>query len=371
MSTQISLAGALLPAGLYKALEPKLEDTLFPQKAIERAEDRMRASAQLIINLVLETAKVFETGQLKKESDPNPGDGGCQLRAVIQYGHYYSPAVRTEALALKKEAEAAKKALQQRNQKPGNESSTAFFNRCIETLVVSPEMLYQLRCHLLTVTKVKDHITEDGVLVTKTDFGRLVVLSPKADKIDDISRPFRKAIVDNAAIDLARESIARLNIPKELIMGTKPIACLLPSMKACLKMLKEANAPVVFKSIVKEGKPFYLHFAATQGKLVRVPAGKLDPSAALIVVEGVTKLKEEELAKLIDEAGFEELLLACSASEAPFNGKTTLDDVKVPEVRKEIEAYRQFAEKLGCAKDKNPVVYIDHVFCNTVKAEAI
>ncbi len=67
-------------------LEYSLCSALFPETVIEYVGNKdnkcIYAVATLAANCVLRAAEALEKGDLRK-IDPNPGDGGCQMRGFL------------------------------------------------------------------------------------------------------------------------------------------------------------------------------------------------------------------------------------------------------------------------------------------------
>jgi hypothetical protein len=68
----------------------------------------MTSVARLIVNLLKKTVLTIERGNIK-ELDANPGDKGCQMRAVLLREFLLSPEVSEELQRLKKSTKAIEK----------------------------------------------------------------------------------------------------------------------------------------------------------------------------------------------------------------------------------------------------------------------
>ena len=71
----------------------------------------------------------------------------------------------------------------------------------------------------------------------------------------------------------------------------------------------------------------------------------------------------------VQEIGFSRLILVCTAQEEPYEHGSTLDSVTDPEARAEIESHIKMASEIDCVKDKNPLLLMDHIFCNSLQEE--
>nr|NGX38117.1 hypothetical protein [Chlamydiota bacterium] len=121
-------------------------------------ERKKVAGNTLMTNLVKRATRAFLSNNMRA-FDGNPGDEACQLQARQLYQLLQSPDVIDEV----------KKVEQNIKQ--------------IDTLCVSDDFLYILRCYLLTVTKIKDRVEENGIIVTKTEFNRISVLSKRINNL--------------------------------------------------------------------------------------------------------------------------------------------------------------------------------------------
>jgi hypothetical protein len=148
MSTQkISVASALLPPLLLiELLQTPVEES--PQVT----EKKMLSVATLIVKLMRGTLLSIGRHNIR-ELDANPGDKGCQMRAVILRQLILSPGVCDELKRVDEIIERLETVLNQRKSKPDGDSSAQFFQRHILPLEVSVDMLYLIYCKLLTVTK--------------------------------------------------------------------------------------------------------------------------------------------------------------------------------------------------------------------------
>lgn len=71
-----------LESSLYNALFPEDVITYIENETIPERNKCICGVAILAINCVLRTAEALESGNLRKV-DPNPGDGGCQMRGYL------------------------------------------------------------------------------------------------------------------------------------------------------------------------------------------------------------------------------------------------------------------------------------------------
>ncbi|HEY5234652.1 MAG TPA: hypothetical protein VIJ14_00620, partial [Rhabdochlamydiaceae bacterium] len=125
MSTQkISVASALLPPLLIEQLQ-------VPADNWQICEQKMLSVSTLIVKLIRGTILSVERKNIR-ELDANPGDKGCQLRAVILKELVLSPSVNDELTELDKRVMSIEKIVQKRKTGAlGDVSSCTFFQKHI------------------------------------------------------------------------------------------------------------------------------------------------------------------------------------------------------------------------------------------------
>jgi hypothetical protein len=176
-----------------------LVESLFGSKVehIRESEGLMCKTALLMAGIFLGrggkstgVCNALERG-LFKEFDANPGDGGCQLRALA-LRDISNRDLSEECKALKAEIEKIRGAVTARynSHKEPEESSSIFFDREIRSIQISPEMDYLMHCHLLQVLRSPYQTLASGVVMTKTEMHKLTLFHPAADKIESDVRRF-------------------------------------------------------------------------------------------------------------------------------------------------------------------------------------
>jgi hypothetical protein len=387
---QIRVVDALLPPQL-------LERILRPAPPVfqEDQERTMAAVATLIVKLVLETGDSIQKRAIKL-LDANPGDKGCQLRAVLLKNFILSPTIADEVVSLKTRISTVQKALQVRcsilgSSKSPQGTAAQFFEHHLYPLMASKEVIYLLSCRLLTVVKTPSHVEANGVIVTKTSIDLLSKLSPKISSIEDRTH-FREEIVCNAAVKVSVDSLAfiqqesrKLKVSPLLhrmlsvVRQNKPqgnykpksFGCQVSEMQMVLTLLREQEAFIAIKTIVKQGNPQHLFLKPSSPgqEFSPVDIENVPKETLLVVFEGVLGVPIEALTTRVAAIGFSNLILACTAQEEPFEHGSTLEDVHDLEARSEIETLRKLAEEIGCVKGKNPLLLLDHVYCNSLQEE--
>lgn len=385
VSSQTGIASSLL---LSEFLNSILEGKV--------AEKPMLAAANLIVNTALGAIKALTNGELKR-LDPNPGDGGCQMRAYLLFLWIKRGVLIQEADSLEKKMKAIFQSVNTRNaleygrgRKKPEGPSQQFFKKQFEEIAISKEMLFLLQCHLLAVTRQPYARLPSGIVMTRTEVSLLSLLSKK---IDCVPLKERWKITEKAQEELSAASVAFLRDEagaltsfgkeeKEHLLQMlspemtkvftpdpkflpKTFGCLFYECKAVLYRLREEEGLVCFKSIVTEGKPFHLFFQSDKPgeefSLVSEEAIQGYPSTTLLVVfEGVTALDKENCAVAISSIGFTTLFLSEGAIEAQYERTSTIEDVKDQTAKEEILSYRALT---------GSVIVLDHIYCNTLFQE--
>jgi hypothetical protein len=375
----IRVIDTILRPELIKSLQAPEED-----ESKSQHEKRMVSVATLIVNLMKDTIIKIQKHQIR-ELDANPGDLGCQKRALHLRKILMQPAVLAELKELDKSIKALDALMQTRRTRPGADPTAVFFEKHIAPIQVSPEMMYLLECRLLTVTKVKDHVEPTGVVVTKLDYG---VLRNLSSNLDCIKYGLREKIISEAAVRMSEKSIALLQEEGKMrtispllermlntVRQNKPshpykpksFGCILYEMQMILIILREQQALIAIKTVVPKGKPqmIFLRPPAPGEDFRVVDIAALPKTELVVVFEGVVQegLSLQELGARVEQIGFTRLILACSAMAAPFEHGSTLEDVDDLEARAEIAAHRSIAREIG------PLIELDHIFCNSIQEE--
>ncbi len=398
MSTRIEMRGVqtLLPRSLIDHIREAKPET---EPALQALDKQMTTAATLVIKLILNLIKQVQQNKLR-ELDCNPGDAGCQMRATIIPFLLTSTTVLEELSQLEITAKEISFVLQKRRsglsnymQLKFNDPTAQFFEKhLIERLRLSKEVCYLLDCRMLKVTKVIDHIEPNGVIVTKTSIDQL----SKLCDVNGLPHEYRNQLVQKAAARISEDSLSymreiasRLNMSAlvqrvlQVVRQNKPggnivpksFGCLFHEMQVMLTHLCEEEALIAIKAVVKEGKsPYFFLKPPGPGKefaLIDDQTVQCLPDKNIRIFEGViaSSLTNTAFASKVQEIGFSRLILICAAQESPFEHGSILEDVQDHEARAEIERYRKMAPEVGCVKGQNPLLLLDHVFCNNLQDE--
>ena len=382
MSTQkISVASALLPPLLIEQLQ-------MPADNWQICEQKMLSVSTLIVKLIRGTILSVERKHIR-ELDANPGDKGCQLRAVILKELVLSSSVKDELTELDKTVKSIEKIVQGRKTGAlGEVSSCTFFQKHILPIEVSVDLLYLIYCKLLMVTKVKNNVLTNGIIVTRLDHTKLSTLSKT---IRCVGNEVCKQIIDDASANLSESSLTGIQSMSRKMQVSplllrmlldvrkikkgdykpKSFGCQFYEVQMVLTRLRQQEAVIAIKTVVSEGTPQLL--------LLKPPAPgeefrfveDVPKDTLLVVFEGVLQkgLSIDAFRAKVQEIGFSRLILVCTAQEEPYEHGSTLDSVKDIEARAEIESYIKMASVIDCIKDQNPLLLMDHIFCNSLQQE--
>ena len=383
-----SLLSSLIPRSVVEGLLTEKEDD-------NLGESAMCAVALLIVNIILGTIKVRKANNFKS-LDANPGDKGCQSRALV-LRKLTRMDLEAEYATLNKNAQEIKKLVNTRKSSPKEQQKCPphkFFCNHFEALTISKEIEYLLHCYLSTILRKPYQTLSNGVVMTKSDTGQLKVLSEKITILDISMR--RKIVEENqktlsvlsvAAMRIAAAEVSTLGPEEKNLMMTmlspehthlftpnfelyepKAFVCQFYGVKTLLIRLREEHALVCLKSIVVTGKASYLLLqSSVSGEEFELLPDEtytvLSQMTAVVVFEAVVNVEKEKAKKLLIEQGFTTIMLSEAAIAEPYEPKSSLDDVKVPEAVAEITCYTEKRAEWGDA------IALDHIYLSTLGAE--
>lgn len=386
----VSLVESFLPAPLVGKLQAS-------EKPV--SEKGMSTLSIVIVNLVLQTIEAMR----KKNYilfDGNPGDDGCQCRA-LELRRLFQLDLGGESSALEKSVSQVKRCVMQRkdNQKEQKKCSpNAFFQGLLGQMKISKEMEFLLHCYLSKVFRTPYKQEKNGVIRTRSEVSKFTCLSKYERAIDLLGFKTRQRILELNQQALSKLSVESMRISacqttllrdeeKQLMPSMlseanthlfspdpesylpKYFGCLFYEVKTLLVCLKEEGGLVGLKSIVPQGEtPFLV--------LLKPPAKNeefcvldtdaftcLDEKMPLVVFEAVVKRSKEKTIEALQTRGFTEIILVEATKAPPYEPKSTLADIQSAEARKEINTY----EVLG--KNQEGLFELDHIYCNSLGAE--
>ncbi len=369
-------SGIVLPCILPQCIDEKLVN-----------EGPMRAISILTTKVVLGAIRALEDGQLK-QLDPNPGDGGCQLRGYLLYKFQSDETLFEEARNVKERFEEIEKNVLARSNKRKNDAEARdFFVTQFGDLNFSKRLEFVFQCFLLQVTRTptEDSPDPEGVIKTVTASGKLVDLCGRLGKLKNYVTQVSSKVTNYAqskiseySIELMQEEAERLENAFDLDMlsvkrvyqpdkkySPKTIGLLFYQNKAILSLLRKQQGLICVKSIVPpQGaeRPFLLFFRSKEPGAEFFHVEKPEENAPVVVFEGVVEGNNREaLLRAIEEKGLTDLLLREGAIEPPIGPRSKLEDIENVQAREEINCYRKRADKR--------ILKLDHVYCNRVKNE--
>lgn len=334
--------------------------------------------------------KAYEEGDAKA-FDPNPGDAQCQSRGYLLYQIFPDKQVASAFKGLSSCSERINKLMCSKR----TDTQAVFFDTHFSPIQLSADVAYLLGCYVAATVRVPHHQEESGVVVTCTNIGRLSVFAKKIN--ERMEKSHREKMVDHIkekvcfqSLSYMREAIAKTSLvfAKEQLLlvrmyseqqvilysesdkySRKPFVCQFFALQGVTLRIRDEQMLVAFKSIVKEGKPFYLFYRSQNpgSEVMPVSDDELKQRPAeqpIVVYEGVNKLpSQQELARAIEKIGFTTILLANASGFAPYHSKSTLEDLKDPEAKQTILAYKERAKEIG------EVIEFDHIYANTLGKE--
>lgn len=403
MSAAIALSAAgsacAEVAAKCKADSPRLLlSTLVSEKlaalaAVSLPTQKGLALATYLSSVIVSAFKAYANVQVFA-FDANPGDGGCQLRALILRELFsQKEKLLPPFQALEEKAKKVKMLVGQASSNfvQKKEQCLEFVKVHFGAIEINREIAFLLKTHLLYKLKVKDFQRPDGVIVTKTSFSGLSQFAPK---IDFIEREHREAIVCEAQTktsEMSQEFVCEIGAAVKSLSGAltvhqmvahkhvksltagyppKHFVCLFYAVRVVLSKLRDEGALIAIKSIPPKGsveKPYFLFLKPPQlGKefqfLEAAAIQKLKKEELVVVFEAVIG-NQEVLQKTVAEAGFTEIVLQCAALESPFEPGTTVEALPSEGAKKEVSAYLAAKEK--------PPFSLDHVYCTTLGKEGV
>ncbi len=376
--SKVLLMSSLLPTQIIEGLQAEDEEK-------KLGEGVMCAVATYMINSLLRAINTLEKGGT---DDANPGDGGCQNRALVNR-RLKQIDLKAECESLKKSGEAIKKLLNNRqgNDKPKKCSSSTFIREQFGGLMISQEMEFLVHCHVSAVLRTPYETLSNGVVMTKSDMSKLSKLSNGIGKLDACKR--HKIVEENQktlsilSLVYLREEAAQIstlgNEEKELmilmlseehthvytpdpIYESKTFGCLFYEVKTVLIRLREEEALVALKGV----RSFHLLLqpkscGAEFEVLPDEACALLSTTESVVIFEAVVNVDKQKMEELLIEHGFSNIVLAQAANEAPYEPKSTLEDIKVDKALCEINTFKERSLKIGHA------FQLDHVYLDTLK----
>lgn len=377
---------------LVTSLLPDIITTKLSQRL---REDSITDSAQYALALLISSSILGSIQSLEKRAykdfDANPGEGGCQARALELRRIVQLDSVKEECGPLSAVAERIKATVQKykgKQSKLVQLESCQFFTKEIGDIEISKEMEFLLHSYVSKVMRLPVKTLENGIVITKSDVGRLSMLSKNFDKC--VEGVMRQRVLEQNQITLARisreamrshgnEIVSLEQREKQLLMEMlsirntkqfteeprkflpKEFGCLFYEVKTLLTRLKEEKAVICLQNISNTGIPFRLYFRPkVEGEefevLLDEEVKELDKNTLITAFDAVVTVEKEKAKELFMQHGFSEIVLMQSANEAPYNPSSKIEEIKEPEARQEIDNYRRKSKNL------ENFLILDHIF---------
>jgi|GEM_PF-4543637 len=269
--------------------------------------------------------------------DANPGDGGCQARALF----FATRDVAPELIEAAKRVTEMSSMIQRFRDKPTKESLLQKLN-----FPLSENGRFALLAYILTCTKAKLRELPNGIVLDQTDINRLGKLARTFDKLS----LNRQLLISEMQTELAKMSItivqqeaAQLGDPHlsqqllEVRMAhydgfpEKPSGFLFYQIEALLGRLQQEKGVVCIRNV----KPVYTFLLNAEGMSITA----CDPKTKVVVFEGATTQSKEELEMRIVTTGFTTVIRHLAAKEKQFGPQSSIecDDERVQCARKPLE----------------------------------
>ncbi len=314
---------------------------IFPASVRRQIEsDSLSKNDQLILATLVKEALRHAASALKagdyKRFDANPGDGGCQTRALF----FATRDVAPELLEAAKKVTTMNDTIQAFRRKP-TDNSLLKDERL--NLPLSQNGCFALLACIVTCTKATLRELPNGIVLDKTDISGLHKL---VRNVAQLSLD-RKLLVSEMQTQLARMSIAIVqqeavqlgdpHLSKELEkvrmvrydnFPEKPSGFLFYQIEALLGLSAQNN--VVF--CVRNVKPVYTCFFTAKGQSIT----DCDPNSKVVVFEGATTQSQQDLEERINLAGgLTRVISHLAAKEKQFGPQSSkeCDDERVQAAR--------------------------------------
>lgn len=336
----------------------KQERTEFPirrESDETRKKNNMMGVAKLTVEIMKRTAFALLHHQLYA-FDANPGDHGCQTRAVIIHQLSQSAKLQEEAKRLQTLAQSLSKQIQ-------NCKTYEYFETHFQSIKVSDEMAFLLQCYLMAFIRIRPEAsdTESGRLTkitkNKLESKLLIQITERTGcKLSESSIQFLQGIVStfNENTDLLPTLLADPHIRRIKSARSNFIKAFAPVFFQVLAMLEYAKKQGAIICIENEEKTEKTYFKSTSDG-IKVNTEEIKTNTPMIVIRGKGSLNGEDL---------EKMLLHLIAKEPPYDRKTsTLEDLTHNEACDLIRKNQE--EKVSSSFQAR------HILCDTYQGEKV
>lgn len=385
----VSLVSSLLGERIVEAMrqKPQCVAREARERELKSLNGRVHAVSLLVANLVIQTIAALQANNYQA-LDANPGDMGCQNRAIAIHNLYKQGLPTTEELErLNQVALRVKQCVQDRKggaKVPDNRLPDTFFEQELQSLNISREMEYALHCFLSKMMVQTYDVLPDGRTKEKSNVNQLSKFSSHINNVLD-SRLTASVLENNQAnlsylsLEAVRNEAAQIHTllqeEKDLMelmlspehthlytpnaaYAPKTFGCHFYEVKTLLSRLRETGGVVCVKSIVPKGeKPVSLFFKSEELGEDFTPISEEDimPLDPVVVFEAVFHVDPSTLRDGLMEHGFTDVILSLAAKDDPYEHGSSLDSIEVPMALQEVSDYRTRGESIS-------FLTIDHVY---------
>lgn len=381
-----------------------------------KINDRMQlVLIELIANIAKRCLDALSSGEVFK-LDPNPGDQGCQIRAIVLFNTMQDQEFLAEAKALLPVAQrlgeiviglrrAEYKKLQPAMREEANQ--LLFMNQK-GSILCSKTMQFVLLSGFLNALRDPYRTLPNGIVMSQTEPSKLYQYSKNINK--DLLKVYRDDIVNQAqgkltflSMESIRDVASRITLMDSENKGimermlsaentvitapkapypAKAIGCQFFLTEATVQTLREKQGLVAIKSIVPAGQENFIRFfrSSTAGAdlepVLLEDVRGFNSDTPLVVFQGVVGVSSEELIERIRLVGLTRMFLIDGSIQKQYGSEIKAEQLQQSEARERILSFKKDAEDilgkgvlqlLEC--NETPTLMLYHLFANTLGSE--
>jgi hypothetical protein len=355
----------------------------------KQEEAELSAIARLIIQASQNAIKAFGEKNYKA-FDANAGDSACQCRG-LELLRQTSCDLSEQMTALSENLKTLRHDFAVRSgsiHEKGRCTIQEFFKSKLASLTISSDIKFLIQAYLLTFTKVPDKHLPSGVIVTKTDEGRLLSLSHHLRLLKSCDL---KQITDYVKAQLSEASVratyqtamslsqiesvqkshlvrclsdeATIKLQSEKSIYPKTLGCLFYEVKTLLLYCREHKLSIVLKTVSPETEERHLLLSPDDYKPAASSKGL--SHLPIIVIEGVFIQPRDQMIKAFNEHNFLEAFLCYSAKQPPYAQNSSIADIPLKSAQEELLDYSDRPQIFEELMD------VDHVYLSTTVIEGL
>jgi hypothetical protein len=357
-----------------------LSEDVVDQLTDPRSNDRfLSAAAELVVNCTIDAIQAFSQRRFML-LDANPGDAGCQNRALIlRELTIENPA--QELHDVFDRMQILSKQIKEFKSHGDEAAIRSLVSRELSPLQVSGKLEFIIHSFFSQTTKIVRGRTPEGISIKMSDISKFSSLSKKIDSVD---KNLRLKILQQNQKVLSKISVAAMHViatrinslpaqesavliqmlapeSRHIVLSSeykseRTFGFLFAEVKTLLARLNESHGVVCFMNIVPKGKERFCLFLQSKGnEFIPISIEDLPKDFPIVVFEAVVQGNRQELAlEAFRQYGFSTIILAQAVHEYPFEPGSTTD---LPVMRTEMEKVPDVGMDL---------FKIDHVFLATL-----